>query len=372
MVVFADHWLPLQYKQQSIIDSHLHLRKQAGIFDVSHMLQTQVKGKHAAELIESLCVADCKQMKAGTGSLSVFTTHSGGIIDDLIVSRVDENTFYIVSNAGCINKVRPLFENQSRQFQQSGQDVSVEFLNASHSLIALQGPKAMLALQPLVQQDLSKLFFMQSVKTKIDQTDVRITRCGYTGEDGFEISVPNTYVDALVERILSENQSETCSVQLAGLGARDSLRLEAGLCLYGNDIDENTTPIEAALTWTIAKRRRQPDSSTFPGAKKILGQLNKQIAVERKRVGLKGTTNGPPARQGAPVIGTLDSKESIGHVTSGCPSPVLKENIAIAYVRSDQSKIGTKVNVQIRNRHFEYEVVKMPFVATNYYIPPKN
>jgi aminomethyltransferase len=372
MVVFADHWLPIQYKAQSIIESHAHVRSQAGLFDVSHMLQSQLKGKHAADLIESLCVADCKQLKAGTGSLSVFTNSNGGIIDDLIVSRVDDTTFYIVSNAGCAHKVRPLLENQVKHFQQQGRDVAVDFLNASHSLIALQGPKAEAALQPLVKFDLKQLYFMQSLQTTVQQVPIRVTRCGYTGEDGFELSVPSTFVGQLVERLLHDSvDSKASAVQLAGLGSRDSLRLESGLCLYGNDIDEHTSPIEAALTWTIAKRRRSPDQATFPGADKILAQLNKQVPVQRKRVGLKAVSNGPPARQGATLIATQEQTESIGQVTSGCPSPVLKQNIAIAYVDSARSKIGSKVLAQIRNRSYEYEVVKMPFVPTNYYTPPK-
>lgn len=372
MVVFADHWLPLQYKQQSIGESHKHVRQQVGLFDVGHMLQTRIEGKDSAELIESLCVADCRSMKAGTGSLSVLTNSSGGIIDDLIVSRVDDQCFYIVSNAGCAHKVRPLFERQVQHFQSQGRHVFLHFLNETHSLIALQGPKAAAALQPLVSSiDLTKLYFMQSCQASFNDTNsIRVTRCGYTGEDGFELSVPNRCAESFVHQLMD---SSNASVQLAGLGARDSLRLEAGLCLYGNDIDEQTTPIEAGLAWTIAKRRRQPTDATFPGANHILAQLNKQTPVQRKRVGLKGITNGPPARQGAVIKSTVDdsSTSSIGQVTSGCPSPILKQNIAIAYVANDSAKIGTKVNVLIRNRSYEYEVVKMPFVPTNYYMPPK-
>ena len=163
--------------------------------------------------------------------------------------------------------------------------------------------------------------------------------------------------------------SENANVKLAGLGARDSLRIEAGLCLYGNDIDEKTSPIEASLLWTIAKKRRVPENASYPGADRILGQLQKQVPVERKRVGLKALAGGPPARQGVEI--QLDG-QMVGQVSSGCPSPVLKQNIAVGYVDSKLAKTGTKLNCQIRNKSYEYQITKMPFVPTNYYLPPKN
>lgn len=153
------------------------------------------------------------------------------------------------------------------------------------------------------------------------------------------------------------------------MGARDSLRIEAGLCLYGNDIDETTTPIEASLLWTINKTRRSENSATYLGAKQILGQINKQLPVKRKRIGLKALNNGPPARQNVEI--KFDG-QTVGQITSGCPSPVLKQNIAMGYVDSKLTKIGTKLICSIRNKNYEYEVTKMPFLPTNYYMPTKN
>lgn len=202
MVQFANHWLPLVYKSQGLLDSHLHIRHKAGLFDVSHMLQTYVRGEHAAAFLESLCVADAQALLPGHGTLSVITTVHGGIVDDLIISRVDENTFYVVSNAGCAEKVRALFERRSLEFQGSGRPVTVSFMNDRLSLVALQGPRAAEALQKLVSQPLNDLYFMQSRVERFDGTDMRITRCGYTGEDGFELSVVNEKVIDLVEALL--------------------------------------------------------------------------------------------------------------------------------------------------------------------------
>ena len=370
MVVFADHWLPIVYKQQSIGESHLHVRQEAGLFDVSHMLQTEITGEHAQQLLESVCVADCKGLAANTGTLSVFTNQNGGIIDDLIVSRIGNNKFYVVSNAGCAAKVRLLFDQAVQQFNTEGKQVQHRYLNETHSLVALQGPKAEQVLQPLLGNvtNLSRLYFMQSAMTQFEQTSIRVTRCGYTGEDGFELSVPNESVETLVDVLLKQEE-----VRLTGLGARDSLRMEAGLCLYGNDIDESTSPVEAGLSWTIGKRRRQtePDRPIFPGAQRILAQLNKQQPLKKRRVGLKAVQSGPPARQGATILELDGNQTNVGEVTSGCPSPVLKENIAIGYVQDRFSRPGTKLQVLVRNRLYQYEVVKMPFVSTHYYLPPK-
>lgn len=182
------------------------------------------------------------------------------------------------------------------------------------------------------------------------------------------LNVLRQYQSHLIDKLLPSLCPENTNVKLAGLGARDSLRIEAGLCLYGNDIDEKTSPIEASLLWTISKTRRTAENASYPGADRILGQLAKRVPVERKRVGLRALSAGPPARQGVEI--RFDNR-TVGQITSGCPSPVLKQNIAVGYVDSELAKIGTKLACQIRNKSYEYELTKMPFVPTNYYLPPK-
>ena len=187
----------------------------------------------------------------------------------------------------------------------------------------------------------------------------RITRCGYTGEDGVEISIPEKDTAKVTSALL---ESKTGTAQMTGLGARDSLRLEAGLCLYGNDIDETTSPVEAGLTWTIGKRRRQNGSDNFPGANIILNQIREKPS--RKRIGL--ISKGPPARDHTKILDPI-SGEEIGEVTSGCPSPSMGINVAMGYVPASKAKNGTKLALKVRNKTVEAVVTKMPFVATNYY-----
>uniref|UniRef100_A0A3B3R8F5 Aminomethyltransferase, mitochondrial n=1 Tax=Paramormyrops kingsleyae TaxID=1676925 RepID=A0A3B3R8F5_9TELE len=308
MVEFAGWIMPVQYKDSHII-SHMHTRQHCSIFDVSHMLQTKVHGKDRVKFMESLIVADVAELKDNQAKLN--------------------------------------------EFKAAGHDVDLEFLN--ESLIALQGPSTAQVLQPGMTDDLSKLTFMTSVLTEVfGIPGCRVTRCGYTGEDGVEISAPRSHVVALTERLLLDSE-----VHLAGLGARDSLRLEAGLCLYGNDIDENTTPVEGSLVWTIGKRRRQ--TRDFPGADIIVSQI--KTKPKRKRVGL--LSMGPPVRQHTPIL-SPDGRV-IGEVTSGCPSPCLKQNIAMGYVENEFSKVGTDVLVEVRKKAVKAVISKMPFVATRYY-----
>ncbi|KAJ9578120.1 hypothetical protein L9F63_025021, partial [Diploptera punctata] len=217
-------------------------------------------------------------------------------------------------------------------------------------------------LQPLTDVDLSELYFMDStLATVAGVPRCRITRCGYTGEDGVEISLPADEAVKVVEMLLA---SEVAPVKPAGLGARDSLRLEAGLCLYGNDIDHTTTPVEAGLSWVVAKRRRT--TADFPGASVIIDQL--RDGPGKKRVGI--ISRGPPARSDAPVLASTDSTQEdiVGYITSGSPSPSLGGNIAMGYVRTEMSKIGTKVLLKVRDKRVEGIVCKLPFVPTKYYI----
>ncbi|KAJ4934265.1 hypothetical protein JOQ06_007064 [Pogonophryne albipinna] len=352
MVGFAGWSMPVQYKD-SHIASHMHTREHCSIFDVSHMLQTKVHGKDRVKFMESLVVGDIAELKDNQGTLSLFTTEKGGIIDDLIVTRTDQGYLYVVSNAGCADKDSARMKARLAEFKAAGLDVDMEFLD--EALIAVQGPSMAQVLQQGLKEDLSKLTFMNStLATVFGIPGCRVTRCGYTGEDGVEISVPATRVVELTEKLLSHSE-----VKLAGLGSRDSLRLEAGLCLYGNDIDETTTPVEGMLVWTIGKRRRQ--TKDFPGADIIVPQIKAKTA--RKRVGLVST--GPPVRQHTPIL-SPDGKV-IGEVTSGCPSPCLKKNIAMGYVDSAFAKNGTAIQVEVRKKAVPATVSKMPFVPTNYY-----
>lgn len=352
MVEFAGWSMPVQYKD-SHIASHVHTREHCSIFDVSHMLQTKVHGKDRVKFMESLVVADIAELKDNQGILSLFTNEKGGIIDDLIVTKTDCGYLYIVSNAGCADKDSAHMKARLAEFRAAGLDVDLEFLD--EALIAVQGPTMSHVLQEGLKEDLGKLSFMTStLATVFGVPGCRVTRCGYTGEDGVEISVPQSRVVELTEKLMANRE-----VKLAGLGARDSLRLEAGLCLYGSDIDETTTPVEAALVWTIGKRRRQ--TKDFPGADIVIPQIKSKTA--RKRVGLVST--GPPVRQHTPVL-SPDGKV-IGKVTSGCPSPCLKKNIAMAYVDAAFAKNETALQVEVRKKAVPATVSKMPFVPTNYF-----
>jgi len=364
MVDFAGYYLPIQYKDLGIAASHKHTRTHCSIFDVSHMLQTRVYGKDRIRFMEELCVADVHGLKNGQASLSLFTNDEGGIIDDLIVTKADDEHLYVVSNAGCRHKDIPLMQNKAAQMKGQGLDVSLEF-GDDRGLIAVQGPEAAKVLQAVTNIDMTKLAFMNSVVCNVAGVEnCRVTRCGYTGEDGVEISIPGDKTAEVTQALL---ESKDGSVRLAGLGARDSLRLEAGLCLYGNDIDETTTPVEAALVWTIGKRRRQQqDVNVFPGAAVILKQLKEKSAA-RKRVGLVST--GPPARGHSAVLDP-ETAGKVGEVTSGCPAPSMEKantNVAMAYVPTKMAKAGTKVQVQVRNKTVDAVVTKMPFVPANYY-----
>lgn len=352
MVEFAGWSMPVQYKDSHIV-SHMHTRQHCSIFDVSHMLQSKVHGRDRIKFMESLVVADVAELKDNQGSLSLFTNEKGGIMDDLIVTKTDQGYLYVVSNAGCSDKDSAHMKAKVAELKAAGLDVDLEFLE--ESLIALQGPSMSRVLQEGLKDDLSKLTFMTStLATVFGIKDCRVTRCGYTGEDGVEISVPRSKVVELTEKLLAHSE-----VKLAGLGARDSLRLEAGLCLYGNDIDETTTPVEATLVWTIGKRRRQ--AMDFPGADIIVPQIKAKTA--RKRVGL--ISAGPPVRQHTPIL--CPEGKVIGEVTSGCPSPCLKHNVAMGYVDAAFTKNGTAVQVEVRKKAVPATISKMPFVPTNYY-----
>jgi len=355
MVDFAGYRLPVQYSDLGISASHLHTRKHCSLFDVSHMLQSKVHGKDRINFMESLTVADVAGLKTNQGSLSVFTLPNGGIVDDLIVTKAD-NHLYVVSNAGRREQDIPLMRAKEEEMKVEGKDVALELLE-DRGLLALQGPTMMQCLQPLTSLPLDNLAFMHSALAEVAGILCRVTRCGYTGEDGVELSCPAQQTEALAQAILASDGQP----RLAGLGARDSLRLEAGLCLYGNDIDEGRTPIEGGLAWTVAKPRRFKQD--FPGAQVILEQLKN--GVSRRRVGL--LSRGAPARGSTVVVNAQGEK--VGVVTSGCPSPSLGKgiNVSMAYVEKSSAKAGTELALQVRGKDIPATVTKMPFVPTNYF-----
>ncbi|CAF0751171.1 unnamed protein product [Didymodactylos carnosus] len=352
MIDFSGWQLPVQYSA-SIVQSHIHTRAHSSLFDISHMLQIKIHGKDRIKFIEQLVVSDIENLNINSACLTLYTNKMGGIIDDLIITKTTDY-LYVVSNAGrAENDLRHLNE----QLEKSNDlDVNIEVLS-NQALLALQGPSSSVVLQKFVPFDLATLAFMESASTTFSNTiQCRINRSGYTGEDGFEISLDATDAEQVASLLL-----ESSEVALAGLGCRDSLRLEAGLCLYGNDIDERTTPVEANLTWTIGKRRRE--LADFPGADIILRQI--RDGVERKRVGI--VTNGQCPRSGSAVIDQKDEK--IGLITSGCPSPSLKYNIGMGYVSTANARIGTGVYLVVKNKKIQGNIVKLPFVPSKHYKP---
>lgn len=332
------------------MDSTIHCRTHASLFDVSHMLGITLKGSDAITFLQTLIVGDIKSLADGTGTLSVFTNEKGGIIDDTVVTKVNDNEVYFVVNAG--NRDKDVAHLKKHLSSFSG-DVSMT-LHDDRSVLAFQGPEAAEVLQQHTQEDLSKLYFGMFTKTDIGGSPCFVTRTGYTGEDGFELSIPGTDAVAIAKKLVADPR-----VRLAGLGPRDSLRLEAGLCLYGNDLNDDITPVEAGLTWTVAKSRRE--ACDFLGGDVIKKQL--ADGVSQRRVGF--VCKGAPARQHSDVT-TLDGQK-VGEITSGAFSPCLKKNIAMGYVEKPFAKAGTELKVVVRGRASDAVVTKMPFVPVHYH-----
>lgn len=356
MVPFAGWSMPIQYKD-SIMDSTLNCRANGSLFDVSHMCGLSLKGKDCVPFLEQLVIADVAGLAPGNGTLTVFTNEKGGAIDDSVITKVKDDHIYLVVNAGCRDKDLAHIESHMKAFKAKGGDVDWH-IHDERSLLALQGPLAAPVLQLLTKEDLSKLYFGEFRMLDIKGIHCFLTRTGYTGEDGFEISVPSEHAVDLAKAILEKSEGK---VRLTGLGARDSLRLEAGLCLYGNDMEQHVTPVEAGLSWAIGKRRRAEGG--FLGAEVILKQLADGPPV--RRVGFSST--GPPPRSHSEVVDATG--KAIGEVTSGGFSPCLKKNIAMGYVKSGTHKLGTEVKIVVRGKSYDGAITKMPFVPTKYYKP---
>ena len=351
MVPFAGYSMPVQYKS-GLIAEHKQVRESAGLFDVSHMGQLQLIGPDAAAALETLMPVDVIGLGVDKQRYGLLLTDAGTIIDDLMFVNRGDHLFLIV-NGAC--KVGDIAHIQGY----IGTRCQVKPL-PDQALLALQGPHAVTALQRLVP-GVQALVFMTGGAFTWQGAPLYITRSGYTGEDGFEISVPAAQADALARALLAQPE-----VKPIGLGARNSLRLEAGLCLYGNDIDTTTTPIEAGLNWAIQKVRRSGGARAggFPGADVVLGQLDGAHKLERQRIALVAKER-VPVREPAPLE-NLDG-QTIGQVTSGLLSPTLDKAIAMAYVKPGYATVGTELFAMVRGKPVPMEVVATPFVPTRYH-----
>jgi aminomethyltransferase len=348
MVPFAGYAMPVQYPA-GIMAEHLHCRAAAALFDVSHMGQAMLEGPGVASAFERATPADIAGLKPGRQRYGLLTTEAGGIFDDFMVATLAPDRLFLVVNA---SRKAEDFARIAAALEGSGARLTVL---ADRALLALQGPEAAAALAPLAPDlALDALSFLGVAEVAVAGIPAIVARSGYTGEDGFEISVPADRAEDLAKALLARP-----GVQPAGLGARDSLRLEAGLCLYGSDIDETTSPVEAALTWTIGKRRRT--EWDFPGAERVREELAN--GPVRLRVGLRPEGR-QPARAGTPIH-AADGAE-IGAVTSGGFGPSVNGPVAMGYVARPQAEDGTPLSLMVRGKPLPARVAPLPFVPHRY------
>jgi aminomethyltransferase len=348
MVPFAGYVMPVNYPG-GVIAEHRHCRESAALFDVSHMGQLRLVGADAAAALETLVPVDVVDMPVGKQRYALFTNAAGGILDDLMIARRPDDLFVVV-NAACKEAdTRHLLTNIGHRCQVVPMP--------ERALLALQGQKAIKVLARMAE-GVAELTFMTGGSFTLAGVDCFVTRSGYTGEDGFEISVPADDAVDLAKALLAQPE-----VKPAGLGARDTLRLEAGLCLYGHDINDHTTPVEAGLTWAIQKVRRPGGARAghYPGADKIASQLASGVQI--KRVGLIGLER-VPVREGAVLVDTLGHK--LGHVTSGTLAPTVNQPIAMAYLAANHAIIDHEVYAEVRGKRQPMRVTALPFVPPGY------
>ncbi len=358
MVPFAGYEMPLHY-QKGILAEHNHVREAAGLFDVSHMGQAFIvpedgKFESAATALERLCPADLQSLKPGQQRYTQLLNDEGGIIDDLMIARMGmegyQHLLYVVVNAGCKEEdYRHISANLPKGIQLSVRDDVL-------SLFALQGPRAVDAMS-IMNSEIRYLEFMQGQSLPMfGGFWAQVTRSGYTGEDGFEISIKREDSISFLNAMIT-----LPDVEMIGLGARDSLRLEAGLCLYGNDIDESVSPVEAGLIWSIPKSRRSADAG-YPGAARIAADIADKSG--KRLVGIKPDGRAP-ARAHTKIHDMVG--QEIGEITSGLFGPSVEGPIAMGYVPRAQAKAGTAVNLMVRGKARPAKIVKLPFVPRNYY-----
>jgi aminomethyltransferase len=355
MVPFAGYAMPVQYDltgdlaarcKGGVLAEHVHTRSHAGLFDVSHMGQAMLTGPRVATALEHLVPGDIASLKPGRQRYTLFTNEAGGIIDDLMVACLDENRLFLVVNA---SRKDVDFAHLAEHLP----DTVALTQQEDRALLALQGPEAAAVMARLAPAA-AALPFMGIIATAIAGIDCLIARSGYTGEDGFEISLHATDAETLAETLIQQPE-----VVPIGLGARDSLRLEAGLCLYGNDLDELTSPIEAGLTWVIGKRRKL--NWDFPGGLVMRDQLDN--GPIRRRVGIRPDGRAPARAQ--TLIVAPDGTEA-GIITSGSFGPSVNGPVAMGYVRKDLANDGTRLNLVIRGKSVPATVVPLPFVPHRY------
>lgn len=351
---FAGFEMPLWFK--GIISEHLAVRNSVGIFDISHMGRVSITGEDSENFLSCVITNDISVVPPNGAQYSVMCNVNGGIIDDFVVYRLETEKFLIVFNAGNREKDYNWIIKNTKGF-----NVKIEDVSDNVAMFAVQGPNAEKTLQTIAATDLSKIGRFKCRNSRLTEVEVVISRTGYTGEDGFEVFVWNassTKPDNAVKlwnAILEAGKS--FRIEPCGLGARDTLRLEAGMCLYGNDIDESTTPLEARLNFVVKFQKEN-----FIGKDALLKQ--KKEGIKRKRVGIQMTERGVP-RQGFKVYD--DKNEKTGYITSGTFSPLLKYGIGMAYIQAAQAQKGNFVNVKIRNRLAKGKIVSFPFYDTEKY-----
>lgn len=352
MVPFAGYSMPVQYPA-GLMAEHRHTRTAAGLFDVSHMGQLRLTGADAAAAFETLIPVDVIGLAVGKQRYGLLLNPEGGILDDLMFFKESDESLFVIVNGACKDA------DIAHITAHIDQRCTVQPL-PERALLALQGPQAAAALARLAP-GIEQLVFMTGGNYSIAGTDCFVTRSGYTGEDGFEISVPAREAEALARALLAQPE-----VAPIGLGARNSLRLEAGLCLYGNDLDTTTTPSEAGLNWAIQKVRRTGGARAggFPGAETVLAQIDDPTLLTRKRVGLIATER-VPVREPA-VLENMDG-QPIGQVSSGLLSPMLNQPIAMAYVGPDYAAPGSQLFAMVRGKPVPMQVSAMPFIPARYF-----
>ena len=354
MVPFAGYDMPVQYAP-GVLKEHLHTRSSAGLFDVSHMGQVIVRARSgryedAALALENLVPVDILGLPSGRQRYGFFTDETGGILDDLMIAHVDDHLFVVV-NAACKEA------DFAHLLAGIGERCEVTLLD--RALIALQGPRAVSVLAEL-WADVAAMKFMDVRHCRLHDVSCLVSRSGYSGEDGFEISIPANKAEDIARRLL-----EHPDVQPIGLGARDSLRLEAGLCLYGNDIDTTTSPVEAALEWAIQKARRQGGARAggFPGDARILAEL--ETGAARRRIGLKPEGKAP-VRGHSKLYADAEGGNEIGEVTSGGFGPSAEFPVAMGYVPVSHAAVGTRLYAEVRGKYLPVTVSALPFVTPTY------
>ena len=353
MVPFAGYEMPVQYKL-GVMKEHLHTREKAGLFDVSHMGQVILRGpdyETAALALEGLVPVNITGLGVNRQRYGFFTNEAGGILDDLMLANRGDHLFVVV-NAACKDA------DIAHMRANLPADVTIEVIE-DRALLALQGPRAEAALARL-NPAVAEMKFMDVATVVLNGTECWISRSGYTGEDGYEISVPADAAEGLARVLLADD-----TVLPIGLGARDSLRLEGGLCLYGHDIDAETTPIEAGLNWAIQKIRRTGGDRAggFPGAERILSELENGAA--QARVGLRPEGRAP-MREGVQLFASAEGGEPIGQVTSGGFGPTVQGPVAMGYVPTDLASPGTQIFGEVRGKRLPVQVATLPFVPANF------